>query len=252
MIGRRVWRHMSKKYISKDQRLVGSKWVFKVKNEAMKDAKGRNCTEYYHYWENVFCVQGSRIDPDFKEMYKKNRKVIFVNGHLSFYKWNWDQTGTPYERVLDLRRDKIKNFLSVKDWDRVTNLIPVNYEKLVNEGMGFLLKDIVQRLGETRACKVFPPQARMHNPLTLEYLQYIDDHVDWNTEALIGYTKGNYANLIIVTKQDEEKENKASYIDKDEEQTKSKDENQITTVKTNLKWQIRRTIKMTTEIKIKY
>ena len=110
----------------------------------MKDAKGRNCTEYYHYWE-VSCVRGSRIDPDFKEMYKKNRKVIFVNGHLSFYKWNWDQTGTPYERVLDLRRDKIKNFLSVKDW--ITDLIPVNYEKLVDEGMDFLLKDIEQRLG---------------------------------------------------------------------------------------------------------
>jgi len=190
----------------------------------MKDAKGRNCTEYYHYWEIVSCVRGSRIDPDFKEMYKNNRKVIFVNGHLPFYELNRDQTGTPYESVLDLRRDKIQNFLSVKHWHWVTDLIPVNYEKLLHEGMDFLIKDIEQRLGETRACNVFPPQVRMHNPLTLEYLHYIDDHVDWDTEALVGYTKGNYANLTVVTKQHEEKENEATYVDKDEELTKSKDE----------------------------
>jgi hypothetical protein len=101
------------------------------------------------------------------------------------------KVGLPYDSILELRRDKIRNFLSLQEtMDFVDTIIPVRYETLLQDGTASLIYNIEQATGTKAAPSCHPkePQkARSKRPLDPDYVNYMTHHVDWETEALIGY-----------------------------------------------------------------
>jgi hypothetical protein len=66
----------------------------------------------------------------------------------------------------------------------------VPYENLLKYGTEDLISRIEEATGLERKCKASPPQPdRPKRPMEPKYIQYINDHVDWEVEALIGYSK---------------------------------------------------------------
>lgn len=98
--------------------------------------------------------------------------------------------GESYNNILELRRDKIRNFLGVGSMSFVRDVLVVNYERLVREGTGFVVRHVEQTTGVKARCQPYPPQSeREPRPLKPQYVDWITDHADWETEALIGYEK---------------------------------------------------------------
>ena len=94
--------------------------------------------------------------------------------------------------VLELRADKIKNFLSIADFDGIQDLFPVQYEQLVRNGTATLIRNLEEALGVKAHCSPTKPQALSSRPLPYEYVSWMKEHVDWNTEALIGYDDSTF------------------------------------------------------------
>lgn len=110
------------------------------------------------------------------------------------YELRRDGSGRPYESILELRRDKIRNFLSVKDWDFVEGLIPVRYEDLLSNGTATLIRRIEEATGVKASPSCHPKEPQTNRPtraLDSAYVQYMTEHVDWEAESLIGYYPQN-------------------------------------------------------------
>jgi hypothetical protein len=118
----------------------------------------------------------------------------------------------PYSNLLDLRADKIQNFLSTARFPGVVHLIKLRYEDLVWDsatytdddsyltlpfpGIAGLLETIRDHttltpdasagwiLDETGFFKAEPLQGVDMNE---DYVKFIEKHVNWSVEALIGY-----------------------------------------------------------------
>lgn len=65
----------------------------------------------------------------------------------------------------------------------------VSYEDLVQSGNQFLLNQVEAYTGVKPQCKSSPPQDRKPRALEADFVEYMDHHVDWLTESLIGYEK---------------------------------------------------------------
>merc|ERR1711862_145689 len=98
----------------------------------------------------------------------------------------------PYESIVELRADKIHNFLSVAEWDNVVTLLTLPYESLTKEG-GFkdLISQIEKYLGTTASCTPLSQIAPIPSlNIDDEFRTWIMDNVDWSIEHAIGYKKG--------------------------------------------------------------
>ena len=118
----------------------------------------------------------------------------------------------PYSNILDLRADKIQNFLSTAYYPGVVDLIKIRFEDLVWDkdasstesaytlpfpGIAGLLEIIRDRtslipdvlagwiLDETGFFKAEPLDTEIQ--LDEEYVKLMENHVDWSVESLIGY-----------------------------------------------------------------
>ena len=65
----------------------------------------------------------------------------------------------------------------------------VRYEDLVEAGNQFLLDQIEAYTGVKPQCTVVPPQDRKQRILEYDFVKYMNEHIDWLTESLIGYQK---------------------------------------------------------------
>ena len=65
----------------------------------------------------------------------------------------------------------------------------VNYETIVREGSQRLLDVLGAWMQTQPACEALPPQDKpvLEYDMPEGFKQYIDDHLDWEAEALIGY-----------------------------------------------------------------
>ena len=121
--------------------------------------------------------------------------------------------GTPYSNLLELRADKIQNFLSVSDYDGVVDVIAIRYEDLVwddgyNDDASYLtlpFPGIAGLLEEIRDRTTLIPDASAGwiidenglfraepmgvGAMSLDpyYAQWMEDHVNWDVEFLVGY-----------------------------------------------------------------
>ena len=64
----------------------------------------------------------------------------------------------------------------------------VKYEDLLEEGNQFLLDQIEMFTGIKAKCNPYEPQERKQRKLEVDFVKYLNEHIDWKVENLIGYT----------------------------------------------------------------
>jgi hypothetical protein len=104
------------------------------------------------------------------------------------YEMRHDGSGLPYESILDLRRAKVRNFLSIEQFQFITAFFAVQYEDMALRGTKALVENIARVLGTKAQCTPSGPQKLSYRPLPYKYVEYMKKHVDWETEAHLGYT----------------------------------------------------------------
>ena len=100
------------------------------------------CQEDFKYRDIVSCV----LEPIPHEAYNY---TIRYSEHQPFYEMRNDGSGLPYDSIMEMRTDKIRNFLTVANYKGVADLWVLQYEYLVLKGTQHLLDRIEEWTGIT-------------------------------------------------------------------------------------------------------
>lgn len=126
-------------------------------------------------------------------------------------------TDKPYSNLLELRADKIQNFLSTAHYPEVVHLIKLRYEDLVWEsefytddaspltlpfpGIAGLLEKIRDHTTLTPDVSAgwildekgfFKAESlSVETGIDEDYMTWLNEHIDWSVEALVGYGMPN-------------------------------------------------------------
>jgi hypothetical protein len=141
------------------------------------------CQDDFHYRDVVSCT----VEPLPLSHYNY---TIRYSEHQPFYEMRNDGSGLPYDNIMDMRADKIRNFLSVLDYKGVADVWVIQYEYLLTRGTKHLLERIAEWTGVKPKCKASPPQNRRQKKsrrLSKEMAAFIRTHLNWTVESWIGY-----------------------------------------------------------------
>ena len=122
------------------------------------------------------------------------QKTIMSN-HQPFYEMRHDGSGEPYDNILEMRAAKNRNFLSTKEFEGVEELWVVHYEDLLRGGTAELIRRVEEMTGAKAACDVYPSNNKEGRIINAEEQKYLDKHIDWEAEELIGYTRKGMKSL---------------------------------------------------------
>ena len=152
--------------------------------------KERICQEKFKYNEVNSCNKYPYPDGYFK-------KRPVYSAHQPLYELNINGSGVPYSNILELRTAKIKNFFEViPKLYYVYDFWPFQYEKLLMNGTGQLLYDIEKATGIKANCKPFDPSFRKQRVLKREFVEWVNEHLDWEVEKWIGYDKMSIGGIL--------------------------------------------------------
>ena len=136
------------------------------------------CQHHFQYKDIISCIH--RPEP---ERPVDNRHSL----DKPLYEMRNDGSGIPYDNITELRSDKIRNILEIRDFPGVADLWILQYEYMLAHGTQQLLDHIEEWTGVKAKCSAFPPQNRPQRGLTTEEIRYINDHLNWTMEAAIGF-----------------------------------------------------------------
>lgn len=149
---------------------------------------GRICQERFRYHEVVSC-----LTRPYPEGYWGAHRPHRFSQHQPFYEMRVnDPSGRPYGNILEMRADKIRNFMESATYANVEGFWHYRYESLLKSGTRDLVERIERATGVERhpeKCKIYEPQDRRKRSMDAEFVDYMADHVDWTAEALIGYER---------------------------------------------------------------
>jgi hypothetical protein len=110
-------------------------------------------------------------------------------------------SGMPYANLLELRTAKLLNLLSVPHMWKLYGFVHVQYEDLVRHGTRSIIQNISHMMMMMNVppprCEFLPPMkkkkqsSRSKYKMETAWKQWIDQHVDWDVEAQVGYYKQN-------------------------------------------------------------
>jgi len=143
----------------------------------------RRCQEHFEYKDIISC----EVEPLPRNEYKK----LDYSRHQPFYEMRNDGSGKPYDNIMEMRTDKIRNFLSIKQYDGIADVWAVQYEYFLTKGTQELLDEITRWTGIKPNCTARPPQQRRNRPVEREMADFIRGHLNWTVEAWIGYGPHN-------------------------------------------------------------
>jgi hypothetical protein len=145
------------------------------------------CMDSYSFYDAVPC---SKYDSP------------FLRG-LGEYKYEYQHDGSErgFSSIIDLRREKILNHLSVANFRGTRAFLPYRFEDLNENGTGMLLKSMEEATGMKARCNATvgkaPHRRRLdvkkhitqHRELPKDFIKWMDRFVDWEVESRIGYFK---------------------------------------------------------------
>ncbi|KAL7534859.1 hypothetical protein ACHAWF_004974 [Thalassiosira exigua] len=162
--------------------------IYQERHLHFNNATGRICQERFHYHEIVSC-----LTRPYPEGYWGTVRKHSFSSHQPMYEMRLnDPKGTPYSNILEMRADKIRNFIDAATFSNVEGFWYYQYEQLLKEGTEQLVQKIERATGLKRhpqKCNIFEPQNRPKRSIDEDFVRYMTDRVDWNAEALIGYEK---------------------------------------------------------------
>ena len=141
------------------------------------------CQEDFAYRDIVSCAR----EPLPHSAYKH---TLRYSEHQPFYEMRNDGSGEPYDNILQLRTDKIRNFMSVRDYEGVADVWVIQYEYLLGHGTQHLIDRISEWTGVQPNCEAYPPQKRTQKKsriITEDFADHIKQHLNWTVESWIGY-----------------------------------------------------------------
>jgi hypothetical protein len=141
------------------------------------------CQEDFHYRDIVSC----NLQPLPRSYYNY---TLRYSEDQPFYEMRNDGSGLPYANILELRSDKIRNFLNVSTYKGVADVWVLQYEYLVNAGTENLLRKIEQYTGVEARCPPKPAQIRTPKAsrvLEPEFAAHVRQHLNWTVEGWIGF-----------------------------------------------------------------
>lgn len=155
-----------------------------------EDGHRRICQSDFEYHQVISCVKGTVPKKrSHHGHFRKHRRLR--SEYEPIYEMRNDGSGLAYGSIIEMRRDKIIDHLSVIEWDWISDLVSVQYEKLLVKGTGWLLDEIQDLTGLEPQCEAVPPQPERlsHYPKDPGFEDWVGEKVDWQVENLIGYTR---------------------------------------------------------------
>ncbi|KAL3756878.1 hypothetical protein ACHAWU_007719 [Discostella pseudostelligera] len=159
--------------------------------------------------ENAVCIDGykwANVAPCSQE------DATFLKGLGEYkYEFKFDGSERGFNSILELRRDKVLNHLSVADFRGTRSFFSYRFEDLKIDGTVGLLKNIEKATNLTANCepmygmvrdkdgkiklaKTVGLRRRLHpkiiskkRKLPEDYIRYMNQFVDWEVESKIGY-----------------------------------------------------------------
>ena len=114
------------------------------------------------------------------------------------YEYQHDGSERGFSSIINLRRDKIINHLSIANFKGVRSFHPFRFEDLNMNGTSLLLKSVEEATGLKANCNatmgkahrhLAPKKITKHKPLPSEFIRWMNKYVDWEIENRIGYYK---------------------------------------------------------------
>ena len=136
------------------------------------------CQHHYKYRDVISCIHKPEPDAPIDNRHSLDKP---------FYEMRNDGSGEPYDNIMELRSDKIRDILEIKKFPGVADLWMVQYEYMLAQGTQKLLDHITEWTGIKPQCKAYPPQNRPQRELTKEFVEYVTAHLNWTVEAEIGF-----------------------------------------------------------------
>ncbi|KAL3816214.1 hypothetical protein ACHAXA_001270, partial [Cyclostephanos tholiformis] len=157
--------------------------------------------------ENISKTQGMTDSVECMDSYSfydaapcSEKDSQFIDG-LGEYKYEYQHDGSErgYSSIIDLRREKILNHLSVANFRGSRAFFPFRFEDLNENGTGALIKNVEDVTGLKAKCNATmgkAPRRRLmekrltkHGELSKDFITWMNRFVDWEVESRIGYSK---------------------------------------------------------------
>lgn len=172
--------HHTHDHIGLDWNLFIKKpWVgHRGSNDAKLSESGEKdsvvCQGEYSFDEIMPCTLEDSPEKDGYENYK--------------YEMYHDRSGRPYGSIIDIRRAKIINHLSVADYSGTRAFLPFRYEDLNRNGTKVLLDLLREVTGIEPKCNAIKGTGiEKHKSFAVGYVEWMNKYVDWSVEERIGY-----------------------------------------------------------------
>lgn len=106
------------------------------------------------------------------------------------YELMHDGSGRAYPSIVDLRREKILNFLTMEQMMGVKSFHPTRYEDLYKDGTSGLLEILERETGRKAKCEPIEGKGDVkHKEVPRAFVKWMNEYVDWEVEGSIGYSK---------------------------------------------------------------
>ena len=121
------------------------------------------------------------------------KDLVEVEGYSNFmYELKNDGSHRAFASLVELRTEKILNFLQMPKFNGVKAFLPERYEALVLRGTDEFLRQLEEVTGLEAKCEPLPGSGVVrHKNVHPEFTEWMNRYHDWNAEALIGYGKRN-------------------------------------------------------------
>jgi len=147
---------------------------------------GLICKELFTFTEVIPC----RYDYNTSKAVPEDK----LRGYEPIYELRRDGTGRSFEHILELRSEKIFNFLlELPLLLKLGGFVAVRYEDLLTNGTQSFLENVADIIGVDgglpATCKPTPPQPGLFGkrPVSQGLREWVNEHVDVERERLLGY-----------------------------------------------------------------
>jgi hypothetical protein len=148
---------------------------------------GAVCMDSYSFYDAAPCSQDDSQ---------------FITG-LGEYKYENQHDGSErgFSSIIDLRREKIINHLSVANFRGTRAFLPFRFEDLNENGTSGLIKSVEDATGVKARCnatlgkaprrrrRLVTKKITKHKELSKDFIKWMNRFVDWEVEGTIGYRK---------------------------------------------------------------
>ena len=151
-------------------------------------AKIEKAKEDKFFIEKWGCLAGYKFD----EVIPCSPQDSILNEGYSNYMYELknDESHRAYGSIIELRSEKIRNFMEVPSYHGVKAFFPQRYEALNMRGTAEFLKQLEEVTGLKAKCEPFEGKGVIkHKNVDPGFTEWINKYHDWEAEEMIGYVK---------------------------------------------------------------